>query len=1038
MAAIFAGQPIRLERLPQQVRGGTLPEYQNRSIRSLNNPLNQVDDCRPQKRLRDVSVTLTQSVLQPVRQQVEQRLEQSAADRSPNRSIESVIERVTQSVLEPARETVSEMQPVNQSVSQPAPQNSIEQVSQSVQSELNRQQALQPVVQGVGGTLRQVVRQNLTQRSGGGVNISATQSARLTGVDVGDAQAQAQRGNLPGLQNSTQTAPARSEPNRLGRLPYQPQKVPTREPVQAPRPKLTPKLTEAAKGTQRGGSALGDFVPQKPFDMSAYQKAGQKAGQAVPARVGIGGMGLLPGAGKAGRFAGIGSKFVPLVNIAAELDSFFGSGAEGIDPGTLPPEALNYSEWKRRNKPKLPNQLDPYVPPYGYALLLYARSPNNWRDVRAVDLALAWTFVKERDWQGYNNNHFATIDPPNQMLASKLTLNGEWLGFGYSPCLDGLTIRVVPVQLNYSADKISLPPGDLWIPPEDPLIWEPEAGSPYEFIPPLPPSQPRQWRLKGSPNFASTPAPFRLDQQPVPPKNPKPLPQNKAPEEYWYPPTNNGRFNYYDDFVGKDCGNPECCMECRFDPAAINAVVRTCCREILAEQAKTNATADIEVEVLASCGPAGLVPTFEERTVKVQNLMSDAYTLLMDRVAMIESGQCGIVSQPPSSPELPEELREKLDRVLGNLEASETITLQFEDCDGNVQAIPVTGNRLQVLARAFEALNQFDLRAQQIACESNKLSDRIYRILGGDNWYPDQSAKTPEFNSAVLSAVESWGEQQALGTDAEGKQVKLLNLLDLIAAYSAVPYYKAGLQGFPAEMPASLLSYSDQDPPVKIRDLSSYLGWFIKQFDALVGQFPIEIEFEDIDPATKGNQTKKVELCNLSEALTELFGTSFKSSINSDLAINFLMRLSSEVIATKNATLIGQEYSRANAAFLGYRGNAAIREVNYSFSPGNLDSLDEFLQESKGQYTGWAEDDPESVVGYLQKIVFSAGIIKAAFFKSPRDITKLQRELENLTEGDEQKSDADWLKLLALLNNQDSFFNRNAPKPNIDNQRGQS
>ena len=982
-------------------------------------------------------MTITQSVLQPVRQRVEQHLEQSVSDRSPNRSVESVIEQVTQSVLEPVRETVSEMQPVNQPVNQSAPQNNIERVSQSVQSELNQQQALQPVGQGVGGTLRQVLRQNLTQRSGGGVNISATQSARLTGVDVGNAQAQAQRGNLPSLQNSTQTTSARSEPNRLGRLPYQPQKVPTREPVQAPRPKLTPKLTDAARNAQRGGSSLGDFVPQKAFDMSAYQKVGQKAGQTVPQRVGTGGMGLLPGAGKAGRFAGLGSKFIPLVNIAAELDSFFGSGAEGTDPGTLPPDALNYEQWKKQSKPKLPELLDPYVAPYGYALLCYARSPNNWSNVRVVDAALAWSFILERDFRGYNVGWYWSVDLPNQVYCAKLTLDGEWIGFDRSGCLDGLTIKLVPVKLTYSADKIIMPPTDAWVPPDDPWIWEPEAGSPYEFIPPLPPSQPRQWRRKGAPNFVSTPPPFRLNQQPVPPKNPKPLPQNKAPEEYWYPPTNNGRFNYYDDFVGKDCGNPECCMECRFDPAAINAVVRTCCREILAEQAKTNATADIEVEVLADCGPAGLAPTFEERTVKVQNLMSEAYTLLMDRVAMIEAGQCGIASQPPSSPELPQELREKLDRVLGNLEASETITLQFEDCEGNVQAIPVTGNRLQVLARAFEALNQFDLRAQQIACENNKLSDRIYRILGGDNWYPNQDARLPEFNSAVLAAIESWGEQQQMGTKDEGKDVKLLSFIDLIAAYSAVPYYKAGLQQFPAFVPPSLLSYTDNEEPLTIRDSSSYLRWFIQQFDTLVGQFPIEIEFEDIDPATKGNQTKKVELCNLSEVLAELFATSFKSSVNSDLSINFLMRLASEVIATKNAALIGQEYAKGNAAFLGYKGNPARREVNYSFNPGKLDSLDEFLQESKGYYVGWSEDDKESVVGYLQRIVFAAGIIKAAFFKGPKDLKALRKELENLTKGDAQESDDAWVKLLALFNDQDSFFNRDAPKPKINDRGGQ-
>jgi hypothetical protein len=50
------------------------------------------------------------------------------------------------------------------------------------------------------------------------------------------------------------------------------------------------------------------------------------------------------------------------------------------------------------------------------------------------------------------------------------------------------------------------------------------------------------------------------------------------------------------------------------------------------------------------------------------------------------------------------------------------------------------------------------------------------------------------------------------------------------------------------------------------------------------------------------------------------------------------MRLASEVIATKNAALITQDYSKANAAFLGYKGNPARREIDYSFDPAKLGS----------------------------------------------------------------------------------------------------
>jgi hypothetical protein len=83
------------------------------------------------------------------------------------------------------------------------------------------------------------------------------------------------------------------------------------------------------------------------------------------------------------------------------------------------------------------------------------------------------------------------------------------------------------------------------------------------------------------------------------------------------------------------------------------------------------------------------------------------------------------------------------------------------------------------------------------------------------------------------------------------------NLQQLIQQYLAPFAYRLGLHDFPTEVPQTLLSYTDKDALTKIKTLTDYLGWYVQQFDALVGQFPIEITIEDIDPLTKGNQTKK-------------------------------------------------------------------------------------------------------------------------------------------------------------------------------------
>lgn len=247
---------------------------------------------------------------------------------------------------------------------------------------------------------------------------------------------------------------------------------------------------------------------------------------------------------------------------------------------------------------------------------------------------------------------------------------------------------------------------------------------------------------------------------------------------------------------------------------------------------------------------------------------------------------------------------------------------------------------------------------------------------------------------------------------------------------------RLGVQQFPAELPESLLAYSDGKEPADIRSIAGYMTWIVQQVDTLVGQFPIEIEIEDSDPTKPGNQTKKIELPNIAEALAELFGLSISSSTNSDLGINFMMRLAAEVIATKNAALITQDYAKANAAFLGYRGNTKKRKIPYAFDPTALDRIDTILKNSEAEIEGWEEDDKNSVLSYLQKLMFSAGIIKTVFFRSNSRVEQFQKELESLSKEGKANDDEVWQKFLALMNNPLARFNTEGdnPTPKVNNE----
>ncbi|WP_416671540.1 hypothetical protein [Egbenema bharatensis] len=238
---------------------------------------------------------------------------------------------------------------------------------------------------------------------------------------------------------------------------------------------------------------------------------------------------------------------------------------------------------------------------------------------------------------------------------------------------------------------------------------------------------------------------------------------------------------------------------------------------------------------------------------------------------------------------------------------------------------------------------------------------------------------------------------------------------------------RLGTDSYPVQTPKWLMV--DDESEETHESLTELTAWFVKQMDGLFGQFPIDITIEDIDPLTEGNQEQQVKLPNLAETLAELYGLTVKNSVNSDIAINFLTRLASEVISTKNAAIVTQDYARANASFLGYRGNPKAREIDYAFDPEGVESLDKILRESKKKVIGWQNDDKESVVDFLQKIMFSAGIIKAVFMRRRDQAEDLISEIADLTDPnspERQQQQERWREFINELNNPESGFNRDS------------
>lgn len=200
-----------------------------------------------------------------------------------------------------------------------------------------------------------------------------------------------------------------------------------------------------------------------------------------------------------------------------------------------------------------------------------------------------------------------------------------------------------------------------------------------------------------------------------------------------------------------------------------------------------------------------------------------------------------------------------------------------------------------------------------------------------------------------------------------------LELLEIIAD-------RLGVDEFPVKAPTLLTDDPGKaDSTATMENHAQLWEWLARNMDALAGQFPIKIKIEDSNLVEAGNQELEIELPNLSETLAEIFGLAYQAEIKTDLLSEILLRLVPEVIAAKNASIIGQSYSKANASYLGYPGNFKTTEVSSNFNLKESKKLPELLKESKSKILTWKDESKDTLEAQVQRLLYAAGIIKSVF-----------------------------------------------------------
>ncbi|MEG4484856.1 hypothetical protein [Microcoleus sp. D2_18a_B4] len=206
-----------------------------------------------------------------------------------------------------------------------------------------------------------------------------------------------------------------------------------------------------------------------------------------------------------------------------------------------------------------------------------------------------------------------------------------------------------------------------------------------------------------------------------------------------------------------------------------------------------------------------------------------------------------------------------------------------------------------------------------------------------------------------------------------------LTLVDAIAAIQAASYMRAGYGRYPVVMPGSLIndnSVADAVPAQPIENFAEWFEWFVKQQDAVQGEWPVEIAIVD------GAKRQPLKFENISEAFAELSGLMIQTATDADAAVAVASH--SAVAATKahTASVIAQKNVECLIRFFGVRTGYGSIFIDSAITPMDSDNptfnLKKFLTPSKQPIAFLTDVDPFDFQAVLDRILRNSEIAKSA------------------------------------------------------------
>ena len=298
-----------------------------------------------------------------------------------------------------------------------------------------------------------------------------------------------------------------------------------------------------------------------------------------------------------------------------------------------------------------------------------------------------------------------------------------------------------------------------------------------------------------------------------------------------------------------------------------------------------------------------------------------------------------------------------------------------------------------------------------LAEERSPLIARIYQILGGGAWFDENGALTGiEYNP--FEQLEAKYQALSSSEEAEGKYT-VLNLPRYVQSVVAATYGRLGLQDYPVTVPTSLTGKSNDT--LALPHLTRFQSWQTKQLDALLGQYPIEIDIEDSDLVKVGSQKLKVKLPNVAESLAEIMGLLITTRGLADASVNVGIRTLSELGVTRETVTKGYYKTEAIEDYLGYELKRKTIVVPHFFNPHGekagdpVENLSDFLKLGKTDLEIEEYAENKGLEFKLTTLLEAARIIKAHFWRSVSlDENSFKDQMNHLLRrGEEATSKAD-------------------------------